>query len=300
LDKKINLALIGFGSFGKIYFKTIKDDKKFNLVSIFRKKKIHSSRFKILSKKNLKLFKIDAAIICTPVETHYKISKLLIENKIPIILEKPAAKNIFEIKKLIRISKKNNTSVIVNHSDLYNENFQFLFSQKKLIGKINFIEANFGKFSLKYKNKLVIPFKDWCPHIFALILKFVKKIYFIDIISNKIIKKNKSFFQDLTLHFKAENNIEGIINFSNFPKKRNRNLTILGTKGKIQYDGYIEKNNYLTTNRKIVAKKPRYLPMQVILNKLYYTTKKKFYYTDLNTSLEIEKILMIIEKNIQN
>ena len=297
MDKRINLALIGFGSFGKLYFKTIKKDKKFNLVSIFRKKKINNSKFKTLSKENIILSKIDAAVVCTPVETHYKISKLLIENKIPIILEKPAANNIKEIRKLIRISKKNKTSVIVNHSDLYNENLKFLYLNKKLIGKINFIQANFGKFSLKYKNKLFSPFKDWYPHIFAIILKFVENIHFLEIISNKIYKKNRSFFQDLSLYFKAKNNIKGIINFSNFPNNKDRKLTLFGSKGKLAYDGYNKKNNYLFTDKKISIKKTEFSPMEIILNKLHYLIKKKLYYSDLETSLEIEKLLIKIKKN---
>ncbi len=299
MDKRINLALIGFGSFGKLYFKTIKKNKKFNLVTIFRKKKINNAKFRILSKKNIILSKIDAAVVCTPVETHYKISKLLLENKIPIILEKPAAKNITEIRKLIKISKKNKTSVIVNHSDLYNENLKFLYSNKILIGKIGFVQANFGKFSLKYKNKSSSPFKDWCPHIFALIFKFVKNIYFIKIISNKTFIKRGSFFQYISLYFKAKNNIKGIINFSNFPKNKNRKLTLLGTKGKIEYDGYNEKNNYLLTSKKISLKKIVSSPMEAILNKLHYLTKKKLYYSDLETSLEIEKTLIKIEKSIK-
>ena len=297
MDKRINLALIGFGSFGKLYFKTIKKDKKFNLVSIFRKKKINNSKFKTLSKENIILSKIDAAVVCTPVETHYKISKLLIENKIPIILEKPAANNIKEIRKLIRISKKNKTSVIVNHSDLYNENLKFLYLNKKLIGKISFIQANFGKFSLRYENKLFPPFKDWYPHIFATILKFVDNIYFLEIISNKIYKKNRSFFQDLSLYFKAKNNIKGIINFSNFPNNKDRKLTLFGSKGKIEYDGYNEKNNYLFTDKKISIKKTEFSPMEIILNKLHYLIKKKLYFSDLETSLKIEKLLMKIKKN---
>ena len=59
MSKKINLALIGFGSFGKLYYKNIKKDKKFNLVCIFRKKKIDNSKFKEFSKKNLRSSKID-------------------------------------------------------------------------------------------------------------------------------------------------------------------------------------------------------------------------------------------------
>ena len=296
MSEKINLALIGFGSFGKLYYKTIQKDKKFNLVCIFRKKKINNSKFKKFSKKNLRSLKIDAAIVCTPVETHYRISKLLIENKIPIILEKPATKNIIEVKKLIKISKKNKSSVIINHSDLYDKNLKFFLAQKKKIGKIKFIQANFGKFSLKYKNRLSSPFKDWYPHIFATILKFVKNIYSIKIISNTIFKKKKSFFQKIDLHFKAKNNVEGIINFSNLPKIKNRKLIIFGTKGKIQYDGYNKKNNFLIIGKKNILKKLDSSPMQEILNKLYHLTKKKLYYTDLDISLEIEKILIKLIK----
>ena len=135
MDKKLNLALIGYGNFGKVYFKSIIKSKLFKLNIIFRKNTNGSNRFKILSKKNLNKFNVEAAIVCTPVKTHYTISKLLIENKIPIILEKPATETLSQISKLIRLSKKNKTSVLVNHSDLFNENFKFLLSKKKKLEK---------------------------------------------------------------------------------------------------------------------------------------------------------------------
>ena len=135
MDKKLNLALIGYGNFGKVYFKSIIKSDLFKLNAIFRKNIIDSNRFKILSKKNLKKFYIDAAIVCTPVKTHHTISKLLIENKIPIILEKPATETLSQISNLIRLSKKIKTSVLVNHSDLFNENFKFLLSKKKKLEK---------------------------------------------------------------------------------------------------------------------------------------------------------------------
>lgn len=131
MDKKLNLVLIGYGNFGKVYFKSIIKSNLFRLNAIFRRNIKDSNRFKILSLKNLKKLNIEAAIVCTPVKTHYAISKLLIENKIPIILEKPATETLNQIINLIRLSKKNKTSVLVNHSDLFNENFKFLLSKKK-------------------------------------------------------------------------------------------------------------------------------------------------------------------------
>ena len=220
MDKKLNLALVGFGSFGKIYYKTIKKNKKFLLKTIFRKKKIRNSKFKLLSKKNLKENNIEAAVVCTPVKTHFSISKFLIENKIPLILEKPAANKLSEIKKLIQISSKHKAVVFVNHSDLYNENFHFLLSKKKLIGKIRYIEARFGKYDEKYKDKNELPFMDWLPHVFALIFEFVQNIKSLKIDTNKIKKIKKSYFQELIISFKTANNIYGKITYSNNTKKK--------------------------------------------------------------------------------
>ena len=298
MDKKLNLALVGFGRFGKIYYKTIKKDKKFLLKTIFRKRKIRNSKFKLLSKKNLKENNIEVAVVCTPVKTHFSISKFLIENKIPLILEKPAANKLSEIKKLIQISSKHKAVVFVNHSDLYNENFQFLLSKKKLIGKIRYIEARFGKYDEKYKDKNELPFMDWLPHVFALIFEFVQNIESLKIDTNKIKKIKKSYFQELIISFKTANNIYGKITYSNNTKKKNRNLIVYGEKGKIIYDGYSQKNNYLLTKKTIKSTNFKNTPMQIILNKLHKYSKKNNLYSDLYISLKIQKILSKINKMI--
>lgn len=298
MDKKLNLALVGFGRFGKTYYKTIKKDKKFLLKTIFRKRKSRNSKFKLLSNNILKENDIKAAVICTPVKTHFSIAKFFIENQIPMILEKPAANKLNEIKKLIQISSKNRGVVFVNHSDLYNENFHFLFSKKKLIGKIKFIEAKFGKYDKKYKNQNELPFKDWLPHPFALILKFAHNINSIQIDTNKIEKRKKSYFQELIITFKSKNKIQGKITYSNNSKKKNRNLIVYGEKGKIVYDGYSQKNNYLATKRIIRPANFKRTPLQTILNKLHKFSKKKDLYSDLYVSLKIHKLIMKIDKMI--
>ncbi len=298
MDKRLNLALVGFGRFGKTYFKTIKKDKKLLLKVIFRKRKIRNSEFKLLSKKNLKENNIKAAVVCTPVKTHFLISKFLIENNIPLILEKPAANKLNEIKKLIQISSKHKAVVFVNHSDLYNENFHFLLSKKKLIGKIKYLEAKFGKYDEKYKNRNELPFKDWLPHPFALILKLVHNIQSLKIEINKIKKRKKSYFQELIITFKSKNKIEGKITYSNNSRKKNRNLIIHGEKGKIVYDGYFQKNNYLIAKKTIKSPNVKNTPMQTILNKLRNFSKKKDSYSDLYISLKIQKLLLKIDKMI--
>ena len=105
MDQKINLALVGFGKFGKKYYRNIQDNKNFSLKTIFRKN-VNRKNFRPFNSKNLNFYKYDAGIVCTPVQSHYKVAKLLIKNKIPIILEKPAAETLNQIKKLTQLSNK--------------------------------------------------------------------------------------------------------------------------------------------------------------------------------------------------
>ena len=298
MDTTLNLALVGYGQFGKKYFRNIKNNKKLFLKKIFRKKKSKNKKFSELSKRNLFNSHIDAAIICTPVKTHYKIAKFFIEQKIPIILEKPAAQNFSQIKKLNNLSKKKLVSVIINHSDLFNQNLNNIFSRIKSIGKIKYIEAKYGKYSNKYKDKSLLPCYDWLPHPIAVIIKLFKKVTFNKIIKNELKIRNKSFFQDLIIELKAQKNINIKIHYSNRYKKKIRNLRLYGDKGFINYDGNDYKNSFIFIKKRINLKKPSKTPLENILSKLRFSVNKKRYFSDLKLALEIEKIQSEIRKKI--
>ena len=94
----MNVALVGYGNFGKKYYHKIKKIKLYKKKIIYRKNK--KKNFNLLSASSLKKNKIDVAIIVTPIETHYKIAKFFLNLNIPIILEKPVSKKIREIKEL--------------------------------------------------------------------------------------------------------------------------------------------------------------------------------------------------------
>ena len=296
MDTRINIALVGYGRFGKKYHKELIKDKNFILKAIYRKNKIFNSKFQKLTKRNLIKNKIEAAIICTPINTHFKLSKLFIKKKIPIILEKPAAKNKLEIKKLINLSKKYRSTVLINHSDLFNENFKFLYSKIKLIGKIKFIDAKFGKFNQNYKDKKYLPLYDWLPHPLAVILKIIKKIEKIKTLENEIYIKKKSIFQNTILSFHNRNGLNGKIDFSNKIKKKKRKIIIYGKNGLLNYDGYNDRNNFIKTKKKIFSKKNHLSPIQNILEIFYQIILKSRFYSDLKLSYDIQKILDKIKK----
>ncbi len=298
MDNKINLALVGFGRFGKKYYKTLKKENLNKSIRIIRKKKFKQEKLKKILKEQIKKNKFKKAIIVTPTKTHYKISKEFIKNSIPIILEKPAGFNVLEVKKMIKLSKKFKSSVIVNHSDLYNEEFNFILNKINLIGKINFVEADFGKFDNTYKDKNYLPFYDWLPHPLAILFLIAKNLYNPTIEYNKIIKKNGSFFQDIIISLKSSNIKLIRIRYSNIRKKKIRKLKIYGSKGLICYDGYDYKKNNIYTKEKIIIPKNKKTPMQNVLNFLDYISKNKIYYSDLNLSLKVQKILEKLKNKI--
>jgi len=298
LDKKINLALVGFGRFGKKYYQNLKKTKLFFIKKIFRKKKLNNQRLHKILKSDIKNKNFEAGIIATPTNTHYQISKLFIKNKIPIILEKPAGFNILEVKKMIQLSKQYKSTVIVNHSDLFNENLKYLLSKLKLIGKISFIEGDFGKFDNAYKDINYLPFYDWMPHPLAILFSISSKLTNLVIEHNYIKRRHGSFFQDIIVTFESKKIKLVRIKCSNRKKIKTRKLVIYGAKGLISYDGYNHNNNYIFIKRKIICPKTNTTPMQSMIKYLHHLSASKIFYSDLNLSLKIQGILEEIKSRL--
>lgn len=72
------------------------------------------------SLKNLNRRKIDAAIIATPAESHYAIAKILLQKKIPLLIEKPFACSGEQCFELIRLAEKYKVLLLVGHTENYN------------------------------------------------------------------------------------------------------------------------------------------------------------------------------------
>ena len=271
----MNVALVGYGNFGKKYYQTLKKIKLYKNIVIYRKSKKKNSN--LLSVNSLKKNKIDVAIIVTPVETHYKIAKFFLNLNIPIILEKPVSKKIKEIEKLNKFSKKKRTSVIVNYSDLFNQNF--LNIKKKIINKkkIKKLNINF-KSTNNYSNKKFLPILDWLPHYFAIYYSFFNSFNKIYLKKLKTVKINKTFSQSFEINiFKDKKNISNFY-FSNIIKKKIRKFELFYYDKKILYNGYNIKKNTPS-------------PLERIILKLYYSKLKKKYFNDLTKSIKIHKAI---------
>jgi len=298
MDKILKIGLVGYGRFGKKYFKEIKKLKKFNLVIIFINSKVNKKFFTKFHSRKISRYKLDGAIIATPAHSHYRIARAFIENKIPIILEKPATTNYKSIRILNNLSIKNKSSVIINYSDLFNLNFLNLFKNKKIIGEIIYIKAYFRKFLKIYDNKRYLPYFDWFPHPLALIGKFFNLNVSPHIVHNLIYKKKKKYFQTLDIDFYKKKKKLFNIFFSNCKKLNGRKLLVYGKKGMISYDGYSQKNNFICQNKKKIFYNAKMSPLHLLLLFFYKTILSKKYYCNLKQGMAIHKLLGKISKKI--
>ena len=282
---KRKICLVGIGKFGKKYFHEILNIKNFQLSCII-KKNLNQLKYKSIPIKkfnsNLKIDNFDIAAIVSPLESHYVNANYFLKKNIPIILEKPATKNLMEIDNLISISKKEKTSVIVHHSDLYNKNFIKLYENRNIIGKIKKIVVSIRTYQ-KFKSKKLNPFFDWMPHILAMLEKYINLNGNLKCIKNE---KNGSNI-DIQLLLKTKKSQEVIINFCNFSRKKQRSIKIFGNKGILQYDGYNLKNNFIITknNKKISRKKNN--SIHEIFKIMENSIKNKKYINDLHLSRKI-------------
>jgi len=298
VDKKLKVILVGLGSFGKKYFKELHKNKKYDIIEIYRKKVKNKTYngipvfyFKNLIQKIPQ--NIDLAIIVTPVETHFKIAKIFIEKKIPIILEKPAGTNKEEVSQLNFLSIKNKTSVIVNHSETFNINLDQLLKNKKKIGKIKKIICIFGKKSKKYKNKKFLPFVDWFSHPLSVVEKFTKLDFKVLNIKNNIKKIKGSYYQHLSSNLINSKNVSLNILFSNIKKGISRKVLIYGTKGLISYDGVESNQNYfkIFDKKKIIIKNKKIKTISKLLSFVEQKIKNKKYINNLKSAYMIQKII---------
>ena len=299
--KKLKIGLIGFGRFGKKYFNNIKKSKTLKIEFILKKRiNINIKNLDIYnSLSKIKNINLNGVIIASPPKTHFRLSKFFLKKKNGIILEKPAVSNLNQLKKIIKM-KKDNSPLLVNHSDLYNPLFQEIQKYKYKIGKLKFLTINYGKFDYQYTiQRGLLPAKDWLPHILATLTVFLNKDLKFRITHKKLIVKKNCFFQELYLDiFFEKDKLIGKILFSNL--KKNRSIEVIGNKGFLRYDAYNLTNNCVKINNKTKKfnKFSSKTPMENLLDIFSKSIVKNKKINDLNVVLKYQKYLDKINKNI--
>ena len=150
----MNYAIIGLGYWGKNYYRILNSNDNINLSAVVDSNQNINldegiQHFPDLEHLLNSEISIDAAIVATPTNTHYEITKKLLNNGINVLVEKPLSTKSNEASELINLADEKNLVLLVDHTFLYNEaiNFAIKSIQDGEIGSllhINFERTNLG------------------------------------------------------------------------------------------------------------------------------------------------------------
>lgn len=182
------IALIGFGYWGKVYFKYLNHKKKIyiytkNPVNI-KKNEYKNCVFTSDLNKIINNPKISHIFVVTPIETHFEISKKFLFKKKKVLSEKPIILNKKQ-SELINYKFKNN--LFVSYPYNYSKIIQKakIISKKYKLGAPKFISINFSQAG-RFNNNSV--FQLIGPHVISISSQFFNLENF------SIKKKNTNLF----------------------------------------------------------------------------------------------------------
>ena len=295
---KINICIVGHGTWGKIILNNILLNKNYNLIMLVTsQKKIHSKLPKntIVTKRYKDVIKyknIKAAFIVTSPAKQIEISQFYLKNKISLLLEKPVALNLQNIKKIIELKNKFKKLILINYVYLYHPIIMYLkdlFSKNKEV--VNFIKTKGG--DNKPARSYIPTLFDWGPHDLSILMFFFKEFKLIDCLSEK---KYRRINYILFLKHN-DKNISSLTFGNNFNYKK-RIIEIYTDKNVYNID--LVQNILLKGKKKISNFKIKTTPLQNMLNYFHKNfNNSKIYNRDLKDSILLTKILLEKkEKNI--
>lgn len=233
--KKISIAQIGYGYWGRRLYRYFKNDNRFFLKYVYSRSFKEENEFindldKIWDDKN-----ICAVAIATPINTHYSlVKKALLCNK-NVLCEKPLALKTKEVLELKKVAEKKNLVLLTEFTYTFSKSLE---KAKKIIkkGTIGGIESI--ELSLKYAGRFLEYNVYWllASHLLSILDIFIplEKLKFKKI---DFIKHNNRAETGMILF--NNKNLTGKLTVSlNYPEKEMKAI-IYGSKGTLVYSSMI-------------------------------------------------------------
>lgn len=235
----MNIALIGYGYWGKILFSNLLKFKNINLNTVvdnnldlkFPFKINFCSDYKEVLKKDPFL---EAVFIATPASTHYEIIKFFLDKKIKVVVEKPTTTSIKQTEELLNIAKNNGTLLMTDYTYMHNDHIKFI---KKYIdkGKLgNILYINFDRSNLGPIRSDVGVLRDLASHDLA-ILNFLTNKNHSSIVVSSFKTQASNNEEVLNISIKYKSFLVNIFASWLHPEKT-RTIKIVGDKKMIIYD----------------------------------------------------------------
>lgn len=232
-------ALIGKGYWGNIIEKYINDSNEFELVTIYDSKNDEESKLiDIISDVS-----IECIFICTPVNTHYELTKTFLEAGKHVFCEKPLVKQSQEIIELQKIASMKKVCLYTDYIYTVSPSINYIKKHIEEIGQIVYIRADINQYGKFYPDDNV--YEVIGVHLISAIMYILQHKENV----NMIVKDVKDLVTDFSgntlvgvVEFEISNTIKGIINCSLLANKKERKIEVIGNKGRIEFDMLAEDN----------------------------------------------------------
>lgn len=236
----MNIAIIGLGYWGKNYLRILSSNDRVKLSAVVEPTQNIKLEEEIKQFFNLEdllnsEITIDAAVICTPTNTHYEITRKLLNSGIHVLVEKPLATKSAEAKDLLEIAYKNNLTLLVDHTFLYNEAINFAIKQihDGEIGSL--LHINFERTNLGPIRTDVSCLWDLTTHDIS-ILNAITKSDPIKIKASSFNSGSSEAFDMVNVSLNYENNLFVTLFSSWLHPEKTRKIKIVGDKKMIVFD----------------------------------------------------------------
>ncbi len=183
-QEKLTIGIIGLGYWGPNWLRNILIHPNFDLAWIVDTNNVTLEKFKSLYgltqqqvstniERSFSLAVPDLVLISTPESTHFELGKLALNFGANVILEKPAGSNSTESLELVKLSKKLNLELFVDHTYIFTPQAEFIYKtlQKGLLGELQFIISSRLNLGLIRKDVDVI--RDLAVHDLSLFDYFI-------------------------------------------------------------------------------------------------------------------------------
>lgn len=272
----MNIALIGYGYWGKIVSNYIKNHEYFKLKKIYDTQKRDEEIFTDDINEIMKNDNIKAIYIASPVSTHFNLIKMGIENGKYIFCEKVLVND----KEELEYIKKNYINKIIETNYIYTDSNSINYIKNILseIGEIKYIEGELRQFGNFYKDSDV--YSTIGCHLLSSIM-YMFNTNDIQVSFDNIITNNRMALKG-SIKGTLNKKILFLFNVDLLHNEKTRNIILYGTDGILYFNPINE--NYTI----------KLIKLDSINNKII--EEKEFYFNEKdNISLSLKRFKEVLE-----
>ncbi len=318
MNKKI--LIIGFGEIAQRHYRNLKFLLPNSEIAILTKNKDFKYK-KVIYFKNLKdakKFNPDITLICSPAPSHIKYARIFTKLNSNIFIEKPVATRVNELKKFLRLIKNKKITLLSGYNLRFEKSLIFFHKtlKKKEVGKILSVRSEVGQYLPSWRNKVytktvsanknlgggAINELSHDVDVLLMLFKKLKLVYSINLNASNLKVNAEDSAHTIFKSNYNKKNFYIFLNIDFYRHDHTRTCTVIGSKATLKWDGILNEVKIYKKN----SKKPKLVKFNNTKNDSYLNEmrfflknikKKNSLYTDFKENLNLVKILQSMKKN---